>query len=369
MTLSNSPKQTVTSYNEAAIVIALAVAAAVLIKIPGLFGIDMDQNEGFYLRNFSLFVLPLLTGYFAWKRRLSTKTLSWLALAFVSAVSFANIYPFESGSDTQALLALHLPIALWLIVGVAYTGENWSHASNRMDFIRFSGELFIYYVLIALGSGVIMAIMVQIFHTIAIDIEPVFESWILPCGIVGAVIIASWLVEIKQGVAENLAPMLARLFTPLFAVVLLSFLGTLFWTGRTMEIERDVLIALDLLLVVVLGLLLYSISARRSDSTPGIFDFVRVVLLVSALIVDLIALWSIGGRITEFGLTANRIVVLGMNLILLINLSGSVLLYIRFMLNRGSYKRLVKWQSDYLPVYALWAALVVIFIPPLFSYA
>jgi hypothetical protein len=88
-----------------------------------------------------------------------------------------------------------------------------------------------------------------------------------------------------------------------------------------MEIERDVLIALDLLLVVILGLLLYSISARRPDSTPGIFDFVRIVLLVCVLIVDLIALWSIGGRITELGLTPNRIVALGLKVILLINLT------------------------------------------------
>lgn len=368
MTLSNSPKQTDTAYNEAAIVIALAVAAAVLIKIPGLFGIDMDQNEGFYMRNFSLFVLPLLTGYFAWKRRLPTKTLSWLALAFVSAVLFANIYPFESGSDTQTLLTLHLPIALWLIVGVAYTGGNWSHVSNRMDFIRFSGELFIHYVLIALGSAVIMAIMVQIFHTIAIDIEPFFESWILPCGIVGAVIIASWLVEIKQGVAENLAPMLARLFSPLFTIVLITFLGTLMWTGRAMEVERNVLFAIDMLLVIVLGLLLYSISARDPETPAGFFDWIQVFLLMSALIADLLALWAISNRITELGFTPNRVVALGVNIILLVNLAWSTVLYIRFLRGRDSFSKLEKWQTDYLPVYAAWAAMVVIVIPSLFEY-
>lgn len=357
------------TYKEAIIVFTLAMTAALLIKLPDLLGFDLNRSEVFYIRNFSFFVLPLLVIYFTWKRSSGIRTLSWPTFAFAAAILFANIYPFEMSGDTIILTSLHMPIALWLLVGLAYTGGKWNQISARMDFIQFSGELFIYYVLIALGGGVLMALMAFIFQTIAIDIEPLFESWILPCGSVGAVIVAAWLVEIKKGPAENFAPMLARLFTPLFAVVLLSFLGTLIWTGRTMEIERDVLMALDLLLVVVLGLLLYSISARRSDSTPGIFDFVQIVLLVSALIVDMIALWNIGGRITEFGLTPNRIVALVLNLILLINLCGSALLYIRFILKLGSYNQLVKWQADYLPVYAIWSALVVIFIPPLFSYA
>lgn len=354
--------------NEAILVITLAVAAAALIKIPGLFGMDMDQNEGFYMRNFSLFVLPLLTGYFVWKHRVSTKTLSWLVLAYVSAVLLANIYPFEPGSDTEALLALHLPIALWLIVGIAYTGGHWWQVIKRMDFIRFSGELFIYYVLIALGGGVLMAFMAFIFQTIEIDVEPVFESWILPCGVVGAVIIASWLVEIKQGIAENLAPMLARLFSPLFTIVLITFLGTLVWTGRAMEIERDVLIAFDMLLIVVLGLLLYSISARDPKTPAGFFDWIQILLLMSALIADLLALWAISNRITELGFTPNRVVALGLNIILLVNLVWSSVLYIQFLRGREPFSKLEKWQTDYLPVYAVWAAIVVIFIPPLFGY-
>ena len=65
-------------------------------------------------------------------------------------------------------------------------------------------------------------------------------------------------MEAKQSVIENMAPVLTRLFTPLFAAVLVTFLGALLWTGRGVDIERDMLIEFDLLLVVVLGLLLYS---------------------------------------------------------------------------------------------------------------
>src|SRR5829696_6908809 len=364
----DSGEPRVRARTDAIVVFCLAVAAAVVVKVPALFGIGLDQDAGFYARNLGLFVLPLLTGYFAWKRRLGTSTLRWLAAAFVAAVVFANVYPFAPGGDTEALTALHLPIALWLVVGIAYAGGRWGAVAGRMDFIRFSGELFIYYVLIALGGAVLTATMAIIFQAIGIDVEPFFESWLLPCGAVGAVVVASWLVEAKQSVIENMAPVLTRLFTPLFAAVLVTFLVTLLWTGQGVDIGRNALIAFDLLLVVVLGLLLYSVSARDPLSPPGAFDVVQVVLVVSALLADAVALWAIAARITEFGFTPNRVAALGVNVILLANLTWSAVLYVRFLRGRGSFASLERWQTDYLPVYAVWAAVVVIAFPPVFGY-
>ena len=365
---SDSGEQRALARTDAIVVFCLAVAAAVIIKVPALFGITLDQDAEFYARNLSLFVLPLLTGYFVWKRRLGTSTLPWLIVAFVAAGVFANVYPFAPSSYTETLTALHLPIALWLVVGIAYAGGRWGQVGGRMDFIRFSGELFIYYVLIAFGGGVLMASMRIIFQSIGIDVEPFFESWLLPCGAVGAVLVASWLVEAKQSVIENMAPVLTHLFTPLFAAVLVAFLGTLLWTGRGVDIGRNALIAFDLLLVVVLGLLLYSVSARDPRSPPGAFDVMQVVLVVSALLADAIALWAIAARITEFGFTPNRVAALGENVILLVNLAWSAVLYIRFLSGRGSFTGLERWQTSYLPVYAVWAAIVVIVFPPLFGY-
>src|SRR5262245_4709663 len=110
---------------ETLIVLCLALAAAVAIKVPALFGLTLDSDELFYLRNASLFVLPLLTGYFAWKRGIHFTVCVWLAMAFVAAAVFANAFPFRADSDTQLLTALHLPIALWLVVGAAYVGGHW----------------------------------------------------------------------------------------------------------------------------------------------------------------------------------------------------------------------------------------------------
>ena len=204
-----SPAQT-----DAIAAFGFAVAAAVLIQVPQLFGLNLDDNTTFYAVNFSLFVLPVLVGYFVWKRRLDTSALPWLAAAIVAGVVFANVYPFAREGFTATLTALHMPIALWLVVGIAYAGGRWSQVDGRMDFIRVSGELLVYYALIAAGGGVLMAFIVLIFEAIGIDVEIFLTTWLLPSGVLGAVVVASWLVEVKQGAIENMLPVLTRLFTP-----------------------------------------------------------------------------------------------------------------------------------------------------------
>ena len=351
---------------EGIVVFSLAVLAAMAVKLPALFGFDMDHDEGVYIRNSGLDVLPFLVGYFAWKRQLATSTVRWLAAAFVAAMILANLPGFGAAREFVPLTALHLPIALLLTVGSAYAGGRWHEIGRRMDFIRFSGELFIYYVLIALGGVVLCAFMALTFKSIGIKIDWFLGSWLVPCGAAGAVLIASWLVEAKKGVIENMAPVLTRLFTPLFAAMLIAFLGAMLVSGRGIAIERDQLIGFDLLLVVVLGLVLYSLSARNPQSPPGAFDVVQVVLVVSALLADAFALWAIGARIGEFGFSPNRVAALGENVILLVNLAWSAVLYLRFALGRETFASLERWQTGYVPVYAAWGAFVVIFFPLLF---
>ena len=356
---------------ELLLVLGLAVAAALAVKVPALFGFPLTPDADpppFYFRNASLFVLPLLTVYFIWKRGSGVSRALWLTLPFAAGAVFANIFPFHANSDTEKLTALHLPIALWLVVGFAYVRNRWFAESGRMDFVRFSGELAIYYVLIALGGFVLIGFTVMLFASIGMKADWLIGGWLVPCGAAGAVIIGSWLVEAKQNVIENMAPVLTRLFTPLFTVLLLAFLGTMAWTGSPINVERQVLIGFDLLLALVVGLVLYAASARDPQAPPDFFDALQFLLVVSALVVDGVALAAIAARISEFGFTPNRVAALGENLILLVNLVWTAWLYARFVRHRGSFAAFERWQIAYLPVYAVWAALVVVLFPPVFGY-
>ncbi len=357
---------------ETLVALALAAAAAATVKAPELFGrhlIDAAGNRtAFYDRNASFFVLPWLVAYFAWKRGVSAGACAAIAAAFAVAAVFPNVYPFVMPGSTQNLSALHLPIALWLVVGIAYTGGHWFAGGARMNFVRYSGELFIYYVLIGLGGAVSLAFTMMMFRAIGLNAEWFAFGWLLPCGAAGAVIVASWLVEAKQSVIESMAPVLTRLFTPLFTLILLAFLATLAWTGNAIDIKRELLISFDLLLAVVVGLGLYAISARDPQAPPDFFDTLQLVLVVSALAVDLLTLAAIAGRINEFGFTPNRVAALGENIILLVNLSWSAWLYVGFIRGRRPFAALERWQTNYLPVYSAWAAFVVIAFPPLFGF-
>ena len=326
-----------------------------------------QADESWVIRLISLTVLPFLAAYFAWKRTIEPRLIAMGAGVFIlSALAMAWLPFDDTRNQTESLAALHLPIALWFVVGVAYVSGRWRDSGRRMDFVRFTGETAIYYALLGLGGGVLMGTTFAVFESIDVDIEEVVANWMLPAGMAGALVVAAWLVEAKQGVIEAMAPVLTRIFSPLFTILFVTFLATVAFTGRGIDIDRDILILFDLLLVVVLGLVLYTISARNPDDKPGMFDYLQLALIVSALAIDVLGLAFILGRISEFGFSPNKTAALGENLILLVNLAGAAWLYWRFVRGGGRFEPIERWQTSYIVVYPIWAAAVVVVFPFIF---
>jgi hypothetical protein len=286
---------------------------------------------------------------------------------FVLAGLVVNLYPYGADSATEVLVAAHLPVVLWFAVAYPYMGGTIRSHERRMDFVRFTGEWFIYYVLIALGGAVLMGLTAGILEPAGVDVDRVAE-WVLPSGAAGAVIVAAWLVESKQRVVENMAPVLTMLFTPLFAVMLAAAVVVYAVTGLGEAFDRDLVSVFDALLVVVLALVLYGMSAREPATSPEWMDPIQLVAVVSALLLDLMVLGAMIARIGELGFTPNRTAALGLNLVLLVNLAGAAWLSARFLTRRSTLHRLERWQTTYLPVFALWAATVVVLLPPLFGF-
>lgn len=344
---------------ELLVVLALAVGGAVALKA-GLATLD----EGVVARNLGLLVLPFLAAYFAWKRRMSPRGAVALLVPFALAAAVTNGYPFVPSGSTEVIVAIHTPIVLWFVVGLAYVGGEWRSDRRRMDFIRFTGEWVVYLTLLALGGGVLVGLTIGAFDALGTDAEWVVEEWVLPFGAAGAVVVAAWLVEAKQNVVENIAPVLTRVFTPVTIVMLLVLLAALATTGSVVDVDRNLLILMDLILVVVLGLLLYAVSAREPHLPPDLFDRLQLVLVVLALVVDVLMLTAMLTRIAEFGFTPNKVAALGMNLVLLVGLTWSARLLFGFVRGRRGFGSVERWQTRYLPVFGIWAALVVCVLPP-----
>src|ERR671922_101382 len=277
--------------------LAFAVAAAVAIQVARLVADFPDEEPGWFFRNLSLFVLPFLAAYFVHRRQLDARGWAVSLAPFGLAALVINLYPWGTDSDTETIAALHLPVALWFAIAFPYMGGTIRSHERRMDFVRFSGEWFIYYVLIALGGGVLMGLTAAILEPAGVDVDALIGEWILPTGAAGAVIVAAWLVGSKQRVVENMAPVLTMLFTPLFAVMLAGAAVVYAATGLGDAFDRELLSVFDALLLVVLALVLYSMSARDPSTSPDWMDRIQLVAVGSALVLDGLVLGALIARI------------------------------------------------------------------------
>ncbi|WP_420608701.1 hypothetical protein [Candidatus Poriferisodalis sp.] len=352
------------------IMAAFAVAAAIAVRLPEAFGFNLTDSDdaSFYARNFSLLVLPALAGWFVWLKRPPSWVTAVIGAVVAASAAVINAYPFDDDSSTFVLAALHLPVLLWLVIGLARTGERWRLAGPRMDYVRFTGEWIVYGVLIALAGAVFSALTVGAFVALDIDTRWMTE-WVMVAGSAGAVVVTAWLVEFWAGAVSRFASMLAYIFTPLFAAMLVVFLVAVPATGRSIEADREALILFNVLLGFVVGLLLFCGAARRSGDRPGFFDGAAALLAAAGLLTSVLTLVAVVGRIADFGWSPNRAAIAGINVIFLVNLGGSVWLYLELWRRRRPFGDIVRWQTAHFGIYAAWAALVVVAFPPIFGFA
>lgn len=348
---------------DGAVVIAFALLAGLAVQVPRLWvGPHPDLLAS------PILGLASLATYLAWTRRCSRATVLAGAAATIAALAVAVLYPFTADNATWYITLLHLPVAMWVVVAVAYMGGKVRSPRARMDAVRFTGEWLIYMTLIALGGIVLLAITFLTIAAAGHEPPDALVSWLIPSAAAGAMPVAAWLVEGKSSVVENLAPVLTRIFTPLFALAIGALLvGAIAWGG--FQDSRDVLILFDVLLIVVVALVMYTLSSTPPDAAAGWFEWLQVALVVGALVLDSVALTTTLTRTIDGGLTPNRVAALGLNLVLLVHLVGTAWLTAVRAARRAPARRVIAWQTAYLPVYAAWAWGVVVVLPPVFGFA
>jgi hypothetical protein len=354
--------------------LGLSLGAGLSAKLPSLFGIEPGINEGgmVYARNLALFCLPAVAWLLALLPRPGRDSPGWRCGAGFSAVAFGlacfiNLFPWAADSQTLVLSALHLPFFLWLALLPLYAGDRWREAGRGMDFVRFTGEAFVYGVLVFCGLMVLAAFMAMLFSTAGLELEGFLESWLLPVGACAIPVAASRLSLAKRNVVETIAPLLARIFAPLFLLGILSFIALTLLAGRDPFSDRDALIVFDLVLAMVWALVLWSAAMRDPRASPGPADWVDLGLVLAALLLDAFLLAAMAGRIGTWGLSPNRVAALGENLVLLAGLSGTAFHLGRHLLGKGGYGALLRWQTAFLAVIFAWMGLASLVLPLLFG--
>jgi len=198
--------------------------------------------------------------------------------------------------------------------------------------------------------------------------EPYMEN----LGVVGAAalpVAAAFLHERVFAVRLGIAAVLARLFAPLFLLLVLGYLAVALLGGASPFMDRDLLILLNALLVVVLGMTLLSVAEGRGATRPGWPEAILGTLLAAMLVLDLAALSSILFRLAAYGFTPNRVVVLGANLVILGHLAWLAWSFLGLLRGASELGAVRRAATAYLPLYVAWAALVAFLLPWLFRLA
>ena len=341
-----------------------------LIFIAGTFAklpqfIPELNSEFFYARNFPTTVIAAVMAFFLIQRGCSLKTIGLLTSSVVLGLLYLNLIPPPENSDTSLLACLHLPFAFWSLTGIAFLGGKWNDQSGRMNYIRYNGELIIFTTVIVIGGMVLTGITFALFNLIGLRIEEAYLNSVGHYGGVGAPLVATLLITRIIGERLRIAPLLAKLFTPLFLLMTSAYLVTMLVKQQSPFTNREFLIAFNGLLLIVLGLCVFSISERGKQKARGPLDYMNISLVSVTLAVDLIALAAILFRLTSYGFTPNRVAVLGANILAFCHLAGILVRYIQFLRKTNSFESLELWIVRFLPAYTCWALIVAIVLPVL----
>jgi hypothetical protein len=358
-------KQGLGAKNEIIIVIAFALIAGLIAHIPNFTGID---QEYFFSRNISFVVFPVLSIYFMWKQKLVFKQWLFPLLATLIAAIYINLLPNNTSSSSIALSFIHMPIFLWAIFGYSFLGENLKSNQSRISFLRYNGDLVVMSGILLLSTVIFSAITVNLFDLIGINIEIFYFQNIMIWGLAAIPIVATYLIQTNAQLINKVSPIIAKIFTPLVFMNLFIYISAMLYTKKYPYQDRNLLLLFNVLLMGVMALILFSI-AEAGKTAKNKFSLIMLFSLsVLTIIVNCIALSAIVYRINEFGFSANRIAVLGGNLLIFINL-----VLVSYKLFLASFKNadieeIERSIAGYLPVYAIWTGLIAFIIPIIFQY-
>lgn len=350
---------------------ALALIVGVLALIPGMIGRGVNSGSPFYFLNLSFLVIPVLGLYFQGRRwiRGEQKNESWLLpLILMFLPLLVNLYPFEEWGQTQIIVMLHLPLAQWLVLALSRNPRSLNDPQGRLDFIRFSGETVVYSVLVGISGMLIVLLSLGLFSIISVDIEGVLERFVLPLLFPLTLFLGTILAERKRSLVENFAPVLARIVSPPLLLVLLIFTG--FFLSRTsvLEADRELLIIMDIMLLAVITVVIFSVSVRSEIRKNPFQDWMNLLLVLCAFLLNVIVLGSMLYRLAEYGISANKITSLGSNILLTGNLGVLLLYFVKKIRSGVSGSRMLSIQGQFFTVYYIWFLILIMLFPLIFGF-
>ena len=350
-----------------------AVPIPVVCLIVAFFGLMVRVPENFfteiwyYPRFAPFFIVLSVATYFLFK---NPNLLFSIALSIFSILTsiYLILLPNWQSSDSVTMALIHLPLATLIFLGICFVQKDWRETEQRIAFLKFCGDIFILSTLILLGGGVLTAFAMGLFELMGVDIEDWYLSNVGVIGIVSIPLVATYLYDSILQRRLYITELLAKIFSPLFFIFVFAYIIVMMIGGYSPFVNREFLVVFNGLLILILGIIFFSIVTRGRDSKIYITDYVNVLLVSASILINIIALSAITFRLVEFGFTPNRFCVLGVNWIVFIHLIIIAIAYVRVIIHQIDFDLLRKKVVSYLPVYCCWFVFVTYLLPLVFGF-
>ena len=351
--------------SELKMVALIAFLTGLLAKSPQIFDIEPDY---FFSRNIGLIAFPLLMFFFAWKQGLAWKSMLLPIIAVIVSGLYINLLPKNEKSDTLLLACIHLPILLWTILGFAFAGGDMKSVGKKIGFLRYNGDLVVMSAVMVLSGILFTGMTFGLFEIIGLDITSFYVDYVVIWGLSTIPVLATFMVRNNPQLVDKISPTIAKIFTPLVTITLLVFLSAMAFTRKNIYQDREFLMIFNALLIGVMAIILFSVSEATKKENNRISLLFLFALSILTIITNGIALSAIGFRIFEYGITPNRLAVLGSNLLIFTNLIWITHQLLQSIKKKAEAESIEQAIAFFLPIYGLWTAIVVFIIPVLFGF-
>jgi hypothetical protein len=349
------------------IVIVVCLFAGFLIKVPEFFNIN-SANFRFYEKNAGIIVFLALTVFTIWTDRIfEQKKLLISTIAFLIPVIYINLLPSAKNSDSINLAYIHLPLLMWGIYGMVYIDFDLKDKRKIIDYIRYNGDLAIQLALIAIAGGILTGITIGLFRAIGINIEKFYMNNVVIIGLVSAPVVATFIIRNYNSLTNKIAPLIANIFSPLVLLTLMIYLIAMAFSGKDPYNDRNFLLIFNVMLAGVMGIIVFSVSETSINIKQKFNEIVLFILSIVTLIIDLIALSAIFYRLNEYGVSPNRLAILGSNILIFGNLFLIMIDLYKICFKRSEIQKVELTISKYIPVYLFWTIIVVFGFPLIFG--
>lgn len=346
--------------------VVVCAFAGFFAKFPKIFGIE--QPEIYYARNIGLIIFGGVGAYFLSSNSNKAKHIFMAIGIFAVLVLYMNVTPFSHSSHTIKLMIAHLPLLLWSGLGIVKIKFESSNLAKRLDYIKFNGELLIISAVILISGAILTAISIQLFFAIGIQIEQFYAENIVLIGAVSTPIVASYIITKFPHIADRIAPIIAKIFTPLVLITLVIFLISIPASGKDLFKDREFLLIFNLLLIGVMAVIVFSIAESSGSSVQKFHKMSLLALAIATLVVDIFAVSAIFYRFGEYGISPNRIAVVGSNLLIFVNLTWITWDLINVNFKKVHISRVEMSVARYLPAYTAWSIFMVFILPLIYQY-